>query len=170
MTLIPANTISTSGLLAHQWVSISPGKPQDKHPTILGHGLIHKQNRGHFSSYDLAPNRTESQSRPLAHPQQVVPLQEKSPCSPHNGNSQSIQFQSPEGNMLMGLQDTPTQSQRSSPRSGNAIDLTTAFEKQQQQRIRQNKEAEEYVSKEQDKTQEELSKVEINNYPERRSR
>ena len=68
----------------------------------------------------------------------------------------------------MGLQDTPTQSQRSSPSSGNAIDLTTAFEKQQQ-RIRQNKEAEEYVSKEEDKTQE-LSKVEINNYPERRSR
>ena len=51
----------------------------------------------------------------------------------------------------MGLQDTPTQSQRSSPSSGNAIDLTTAFEKQQQ-RIRQNKEAEEYVSKEQGKT------------------
>ena len=72
--------------------------------------------------------------------------------------------------MLKGLQDTPTQSLKDHLQDQEMQLTTTAFEKQQQQRIRQNEEAEEYVSKEQVKTQKELSKVEINNYPERRSR
>lgn len=72
--------------------------------------------------------------------------------------------------MLKGLQDTPTQSLKDHLQDQEMQLTTTAFEKQQQQRIRQNEEAEEYISKEQVKTQKELSEVEINNYPERRSR
>ena len=71
--------------------------------------------------------------------------------------------------MLKGLQDTPTQSLKDHLQDQEMQLTTTAFEKQQQ-RIRQNEEAEEYISKEQVKTQKELSEVEINNYPERRSR
>ena len=70
--------------------------------------------------------------------------------------------------MLKGLQDTPTQSLKDHLQDQEMQLTTTAFEKQQQQRIRQNEEAEEYISKEQVKTQKELSEVEINNYPERR--
>ena len=58
--------------------------------------------------------------------------------------------------MLKGLQDTPTQSLKDHLQDQEMQLTTTAFEKQQQQRIRQNEETVEYKfqTNKQDKTQE----------------